>query len=272
MISALFFSKNEQLFRNIAFNILVNALNTENERWIKYMENEILISCKNVTINYDKKVAVEDVSFDICKGDYLCIVGENGSGKSTLMKGLLGLIKINSGEIDYRLIKKQEIGYLPQQTVVQRDFPASVYEVVLSGCLNQNGFRPFFSHKQKEKAYKNMELLGIKDLSKKSYRDLSGGQQQRVLLARALCATRSLLILDEPVTGLDPVVTAEMYTIIKHLNSHGITVIMVSHDIPSAVKYGTRILHMGRTVQFFGTVEEYKDTDIYLRMIGEEEQ
>lgn len=236
------------------------------------MENNILISCRNLTINYDKKTAVEDVSFDICKGDYLCIVGENGSGKSTLMKGLLGLLKITSGEIDYRLIKQSEIGYLPQQTVVQRDFPASVYEVVLSGCLNQNGFRPFFSHRQKEKAQKNMKLLGITDLAKKSYRDLSGGQQQRVLLARALSATSSLLILDEPVTGLDPVVTGEMYTIIKHLNSHGISVIMVSHDIPSAVKYGTKILHMGRTVQFFGTVDDYTKTDIYMRMIGESEE
>lgn len=236
------------------------------------MENNILISCSNVTINYEKKTAVENVSFDICQGDYLCIVGENGSGKSTLMKGLLGLLKINSGEIDYRLIKQSEIGYLPQQTVVQRDFPASVYEVVLSGCLNQNGYRPFFSHKLKEKAQKNMKLLGITDLAKKSYRDLSGGQQQRVLLARALSATRSLLILDEPVTGLDPVVTSEMYTIIKHLNSHGISVIMVSHDIPSAVKYGTKILHMGKTVQFFGTVEDYMNTDIYLKMIGESEE
>jgi zinc transport system ATP-binding protein len=232
------------------------------------MENNILISCRGVTMNYEKKTAVEDVSFDICKGDYLCIVGENGSGKSTLMKGLLGLMKITSGSIDYIGIKQNEIGYLPQQTVVQRDFPASVYEVVLSGCLNQNGIRPFFSHKQKEKALKNMQLLGITDIAKKTYRDLSGGQQQRVLLARALCATRCLLILDEPVTGLDPVVTSEMYEIIKHLNSHGITVIMVSHDIPGAVKYGTGILHMGKTLQFFGTVEEYKKTDIYMKMTG----
>ncbi|MBE6853034.1 MAG: ABC transporter ATP-binding protein [Ruminococcus sp.] len=232
------------------------------------MEKNTLISCRNVTMNYEKKTAVEDVSFDICKGDYLCIVGENGSGKSTLMKGLLGLMKITSGSIDYKGIKQNEIGYLPQQTVVQRDFPASVYEVVLSGCLNQNGIRPFFSHKQKEKALKNMQLLGISDIAKKTYRDLSGGQQQRVLLARALCATRCLLILDEPVTGLDPVVTAEMYSIIKHLNSHGITVIMVSHDIPGAVKYGTHILHMGKTLQFFGAVEEYMKTDIYLKMTG----
>lgn len=236
------------------------------------MDNNILISCKNVTMNYEKKTAVANVSFDVYKGDYLCIVGENGSGKSTLMKGLLGLMKLSSGEIKFHSMKQTEIGYLPQQTVVQRDFPASVFEVVLSGCLNQTGSNPFFTHTQKEKAKKNMKLLNITDLAKKSYRDLSGGQQQRVLLARALSATRQLLILDEPVTGLDPVVTAEMYGIIKHLNGHGITVIMVSHDIPSAVKYGTKILQMGTSLRFFGTVEDYVNTDIYLKMIGENEK
>ena len=168
------------------------------------------------------------------------------------------------------LFSQTEIGFIPQHSDIQSDFPASVKEVVLSGCLNQNGLRPFFSHRQKEKAIKNMELLGISDIAKRSYRDLSGGQQQRVLLARALSATSSLLILDEPVTGLDPVVTSEMYTIIKHLNSHGITVIMVSHDIQSAVKYGTKILHMGRTLQFFGSVEEYTETEIYKKMTGEQ--
>ncbi len=232
------------------------------------MDNK-LISCKNVSMNYDKRLAVDDVSFDVYKGDYLCIVGENGSGKSTLMKGILGLMKLNSGEISFIGMSRNELGYLPQQTVVQRDFPASVSEVVLSGCLNQRGLKPFYSKANREKSRKNMELLKITNIAKKSYRDLSGGQQQRVLLARALSATSQLLILDEPVTGLDPVVTAEMYSIIKHLNSHGITVIMVSHDIPSAVKYGTKILHMGTKLEFFGTVEEYMKTDIYTRMIGE---
>ncbi|MBQ9981908.1 MAG: ABC transporter ATP-binding protein [Oscillospiraceae bacterium] len=234
------------------------------------MDNKenILISCKNVSMNYDRRLAVDDVSFDVYKGDYLCIVGENGSGKSTLMKGILGLMKLNSGEIFFTGMSRNELGYLPQQTVVQRDFPASVYEVVLSGCLNQKGFKPFFSRSDKEKAKKNIELLKITNIAKKSYRDLSGGQQQRVLLARALCATRELLILDEPVTGLDPVVTADMYNIIKHLNGHGITVIMVSHDIPSALKYGTKILHMGTKLEFFGTVEEYMATDIYTKMTG----
>lgn len=232
------------------------------------MENNVLLTCSNVSMNYDKRPAVENVNFNVCKGDYLCIVGENGSGKSTLMKGILGLMKLNSGEILFKNIKQTELGYLPQQTIVQRDFPASVFEVVLSGCLNQTGLKPFFSRADKEKARKNMELLNITDIAKKSYRDLSGGQQQRVLLARALSATSQLLILDEPVTGLDPIVTAEMYNIIKQLNDDGITVIMVSHDIISATKYGNKILHMGTKVEFFGAVEEYEKTDIYQHMMG----
>lgn len=232
------------------------------------MENNVLLTCSNVSMNYDKRLAVENVNFNVCKGDYLCIVGENGSGKSTLMKGILGLMKLNSGEILFKNIKQTELGYLPQQTIVQRDFPASVFEVVLSGCLNQTGLKPFFSRADKEKARKNMELLNITDIAKKSYRDLSGGQQQRVLLARALSATSQLLILDEPVTGLDPIVTSEMYNIIKQLNDDGITVIMVSHDILSSTKYGNKILHMGTKVEFFGTVEEYEKTDIYQHMMG----
>ncbi len=232
------------------------------------MSSDTLISCKNVSVIYDRQIAVDNVNFEVRSGEYLCIVGENGSGKSTLMKGLLGLVKINSGSIDFQGISQSELGYLPQQTVVQKDFPASVLEVVKSGCLNQTGFRPFYSKKEKEKVRKNMELLGITEIAKKSYRDLSGGQQQRVLLARALCSASKVLILDEPVTGLDPVVTSEMYEIIKKLNNSGITIIMISHDIPSAVKYGTQILHMGTQLEFFGTVEEYINTDIYKKMTG----
>lgn len=229
-----------------------------------------LIRCENVCMNYDKNPAVKNVSFSVEKGDYLCIVGENGSGKSTLMKGMLGLMKVTDGEIKYVGINKNEIGYLPQQTDIQRDFPASVYEVILSGCLNQLGRRPFYSAKEKQKVKENMELLKITDISKKSYMDLSGGQQQRVLLARALCAAGGLIILDEPVTGLDPVVTAEMYSIIESINrDNGITVVMVSHDIGSAVKYGSKILHMGTELKFFGTSKDYIKTDIYSKMIGQ---
>lgn len=226
-----------------------------------------LIKCENLVMNYENKVAVDNVSFTIEKGDYLCIVGENGSGKSTLMKGILGLKKYSSGNIEYNL-KKNEIGYLPQQTIVQKDFPASVYEVVLSGCLNKSKLNPFFSKEQKSLATKNLELLGISDLAKKSYRDLSGGQQQRVLLARALCATGELLVLDEPVTALDPIATTDMYNVIKSLNkNNGITIVMVSHDIDSAIAYGNKIIHMGNKMEFFGTTNDYINSSSYKKML-----
>lgn len=229
-----------------------------------------LIRCENVCINYDRTPAVKNVSFSVESGDYLCIVGENGSGKSTLMKGLLGLMKVTEGEIKYTGINKNQIGYLPQQTDIQRDFPASVWEVVLSGCLNRLGKRPFYSGKEKQIARDNMEMLKISGISKRSYMELSGGQQQRVLLARALCAGSTMIILDEPVTGLDPVVTVEMYSIIEDINKNrGVTVIMVSHDIVSAVRYGSKILHMGTELKFFGTSEDYMQTEIYKKMTGQ---
>lgn len=220
------------------------------------------LTCKNLSLGYDRKVIIENLNFQVNAGEYLCIVGENGSGKSTLMKTLLGLQSPISGEVvtgDGLL--KNEIGYLPQQTVVQRDFPASVREIVLSGCLSASGIRPFYSKVQKALCDKNMEKMGITHLAKRCYRELSGGQQQRVLLARALCATKKMLLLDEPVSGLDPRVTAEMYDLIERLNSDDkITVIMISHDISAALKYATHILHIGKSV-FFGTKEEYLESD-----------
>ncbi len=228
-----------------------------------------LISCKNVTMGYENQLAVEDVSFDIEDGDYVCIVGENGSGKSTLLKGLLGLLKPRAGEIAFGDgLKQNMIGYLPQQTIVQRDFPASVWEVVLSGCLNRRGMRPFYSPAERRIASANIEKLGIGGLVKKSYRDLSGGQQQRVLLARALCATEKLLLLDEPVTGLDPVVTSELYALIRQLNREGVTIVMVSHDINCSVHYAGKILHMDTGVLFYGPSEKYLESDVCRRLLG----
>lgn len=221
-----------------------------------------LISCENVNMSYEKLVAVQNVSFVVEPGDYLFVVGENGAGKSTLVKGILGLMKPGSGHITYKGITPREIGYLPQQTPVQKDFPASVYEVVLSGCLNSTGFFPFYSSENRKKAASAMAWLGIENLKKRCYRDLSGGQQQRVLLARALCATNKLLILDEPVAGLDPIVTTEMYALIQQLNKeNGITVIMISHDIHSAITYGNKILQLRNSEVFFGTAEEYLHTE-----------
>ncbi len=231
-----------------------------------------LIKCKDLKLAYDSKTVMSDLSFEVNDGDYLCIVGENGSGKSTLMKALLGLIKPAGGTIEFGDgLKQTEIGYLPQQNDIQKDFPASVYEVVISGTLNSRGIKPFYSGKEKQMAKKNMELLGITDFAKRSYQDLSGGQQQRVLLARAMCATKKLLLLDEPVTGLDPVVTAEMYKIIKELNEkEKITVIMISHDISASVEYATHILHLHHRPLFFGKTEDYLKSDISARFIGGE--
>lgn len=217
------------------------------------------IECRNLALGYEKRAVAEDINFTVNKGDYLCILGENGSGKSTLIKTLLGLTRPLSGEMQFgdRLSAK-DIGYLPQQTLAQRDFPASVWEIVLSGCLNRSGLKPFYSRLEKEIARENMEQLGISHLAKKCYRELSGGQQQRVLLARALCATRKMLLLDEPVAGLDPKATAEMYEVIYELNQkHGITIIMVSHDIMAAVPYASHVLHLSNKPLFFGTKEDY---------------
>ena len=218
------------------------------------------IICENLTTGYDGHPVQENMNFTVNAGDYLCIVGENGSGKSTLMKTLLGLLSPLSGKIIYGDgLKATDIGYLPQQTVVQKDFPASVYEIVLSGCQAKAGLRPFYSKAEKQLALQNMERMNITEFSKKCYRELSGGQQQRVLLARALCATQKILLLDEPVSGLDPMVTAGMYSLIKELNDSGLTIIMISHDITAALTYADHILHIGHDT-FFGTKQEYLDS------------
>ncbi len=204
------------------------------------------ITCENLTLGYGGRTILDPLNFSICKGDYLCIVGENGSGKTTLLKTLLGLQPPLGGSIvTGDGLKQTEIGYLPQQTFVQRDFPASVREIVLSGCQGRCGLRPFYSKEEKALAQASMERMEIGDLSKRCYRELSGGQQQRVLLARALCAARKVLLLDEPVAGLDPKAAAGMYRLIDKLNHEdGITVIMVSHDIAAAERYASHILHI----------------------------
>ena len=214
--------------------------------------------CQDLCVGYDGKAVLQDLNFAVFSGDYLCIVGENGSGKSTLMKTILGLQQPVRGRIlTLDGLRKNEIGYLPQQTQVQKDFPASVREIVLSGCQGRCGSCPFYNKEEKQLAADAMEKMQIAQLAKRCYRELSGGQQQRVLLARALCATRKMLLLDEPVSGLDPKVTAEMYALIEKLNREdGITVIMISHDIAAAVKYASHILHIGDAV-FFGTKAEY---------------
>ena len=220
-----------------------------------------LIAMKDVTIAFEGAVAVDRVSLEVERGDYLVIVGENGSGKSTLMRAMLGLVKPRSGKIVYGDgLVKNRIGYLPQQTAAQRDFPASVEEVVLSGCVNRMGSRFFYGRTEKEKAQNSMRLLDIERFRKKPYRTLSGGQQQRALLARALCATDAMLLLDEPVTGLDPAAAQEFYGVIRELNRvHHVAVVMVSHDIGGALRDAGKVLVMDRGMDFFGSASEYRE-------------
>ncbi len=190
------------------------------------------INCQNLSIGYSNMPIHEDISFTIPAGAYVCVVGENGAGKTTLIKTLLGLIPPIKGSVVIGGGEKNlKIGYLPQQTQVQKDFPASVSEVVLSGCLNKVGMRPFYLRSEKKLAMQMLEKLGISDLAKKSYSRLSGGQQQRVLLARALCATSDILLLDEPTAGLDVGATAEFYGVLRKLNAEGTTVIMITHNL-----------------------------------------
>lgn len=222
-----------------------------------------LLTIKNVSFAYDQTTVVKNLDFVIHSGDYLCIIGENGSGKSTLIKGILQLKQPLTGEIIFdESLKPDEIGYLPQQTIIQKDFPASVYEVVLSGCLNQCGLRPFYNRREKQRAKDMMTTLGIDHLKHRCYRELSGGQQQRVLLARALCATKKILLLDEPMAGLDPVVTQELYELISKINREiGITIVMISHDLSNSFQYATHVLHLKDGQSFYATTERYLQTD-----------
>ena len=226
-----------------------------------------LLECKKLCLGYEGHTVLRDLNLKVESGDYLCVVGENGAGKSTLVKGLLRLLKPQSGEIVFSL-KADEIGYLPQQTHIQKDFPASVMEVVLSGFLGKKGFHPVYTKKEKETALEKLTLLDAASLAHSCFRDLSGGQQQRVLLARALAAAGSLLLMDEPFTGLDPAVSAELYSVIDRLNhQYGVTVIMVSHDLAGALEHAGKILHLGEET-FFGTVEEYRETPLCARLRG----
>ena len=220
-----------------------------------------LITCKDLTLGYENHPILEHLSFQVNPGDYLCIVGENGSGKSTLMRTMLGLQRPMAGTIAFGDgLRENEIGYLPQQTAIQKDFPATVWEIVLSGCQAHMGRRAFYGKPEKALAAQSLERMGMASYRRRCYQELSGGQQQRVLLARALCATRKLLLMDEPVSGLDPRVTAEMYALIEQLNRDGVTIIMISHDLGAATQYATHILHLGGAEVFFGTAEEYRNS------------
>ena len=229
-----------------------------------------MIACRDLSLGYDSDPILEHLCFEVNAGDYLCIVGENGSGKSTLMRTVLGLQRPLGGEITFgEGVKPGEIGYLPQQTAIQRDFPATVREVALSGCQARLGRRAFYSRSEKALAAANLTRMGMGTMGGRCYRELSGGQQQRVLLARALCAAERLLLLDEPVAGLDPGVTQELYDLIGKLNREGVTIVMISHDIAAAMRYATHILHIGSQL-FFGAVDEYRQSAIGRRFLATE--
>jgi len=220
-----------------------------------------LLHCENLSFSYDGKVAVKDVTFSISSGEYICIVGENGSGKSTLVKGLLQLHPPSGGTLRLGDCPKGGIGYLPQQKTSWKHFPASVLEVTLSGCLNRMKLRPFYGKKEKQQAMENLERMGIAHLHRHCFRELSGGQQQRVLLARALCAAKHLLILDEPIASLDPIAAKEFYEQIQRLHTElHMAVLMVSHDMKNALSYGEKILHLDTKQLFFGTTDAYLAT------------
>ncbi len=234
----------------------------------KHSGGDVIIEIDNLTLSYEGVNVIENLSLNILSGDYVCIIGENGSGKSTLMNAILGLKKQAGGSISFKSLKRNEIGVLPQQDATQNDFPALVSEVVMSGCLNRASKGPFMSRDFKRLTFENLERLGITSLASHSYRDLSGGQKQRVLLARALCSADKMLVLDEPVSGLDPKATVDIYSLISDLNRKcGITILMVTHDIRSALAYSTKILRLNKGSVFFGTTEEYKklpEAQIYL--------
>lgn len=217
-----------------------------------------ILTCQKITVKYENQVVISDVTFEVCEGDYLCIVGDNGTGKTTLLKAMLGLKSIQSGSVVFdTALSRNEIGYISQQNNINRDFPASVYEVVLSGCLNKHGLSPFYTHTEKNRAEQVMEKLGIQDIKAKSFQDLSGGQQRRVLLARAMMASSKVLFLDEPVAALDPIATADFYELLNLLRTDGLTIIMISHDIHSAIHNASHILHLSTDSYFYGTTAEY---------------
>ena len=231
--------------------------------------NSEIIRCENVSYSYNGKIALRNVSFSVNEGDYLCILGENGSGKSTLAKLILNLIKPGSGKIAYNGLKNTEIGYLPQTNHIEPGFPASVFEVVLQGRCGRLGRGFFYTSDDKVAAEEKIDLLGLSEIKKKNFTSLSGGQKQRTLLARALCATEKLIILDEPVSGLDPIVTDELYAIIDDLNKNkGISVLMISHDTKTVAQYANKILHLNKSVEFFGDTAEYEKTELYHHFLG----
>jgi zinc transport system ATP-binding protein len=230
-----------------------------------------IFECHNLCYAYDEKTVLSGLDFSVAETDYICIAGENGAGKSTLVKGMLGLLKPVSGSFEISRELSGGTGYMPQQTAAQKNFPAGVSEVVLSGFVGGKKILPFHTASDKKTARLNMEKLGIADLASCCFGELSGGQQRRVLLARSLCAAKKLLVLDEPTAGLDPLAAQELYTLLEKINREmKITIIMVSHDILSAVKYANKILHLWQKQLFFGSTDDYINSDVGKMFLGKQ--
>ena len=226
-----------------------------------------MIKVEGLTIGYDNQIILKDLNLHIKEGEYVCIIGENGSGKSTLLKTIIGLNKPLAGKIT--LDDKTSIGYVPQALQIQQDFPATVNEIIMSGCLKKMKWRPFYTKKERELAYKNMKLLKITSLKNKLISELSGGQQQRVLIARALCATSKVLFLDEPFTALDGYGALKLYGILKKLNKEEhVTIVMISHDIDMALRHANHVIHIDQTIVFDGPKEEYLESNLIKNIKG----
>lgn len=230
----------------------------------------MVLECVDVSIGYEDQTVVNGLNFRMDEGDYVCVVGENGAGKSSLLKGILGLAKVKAGKIEFGLPKgRKDIGYLSQQKDFQNNFPATVQEVVWSGFVGNMGFRPFYTIEEKKKAKRLIEEFGMTEYSKKPFSVLSGGQKQRILLARALCASDKFLLLDEPVTGLDPVACQELYDLLKKINKEKkTTILMVTHDLNKAIEDSNKILHIGRVNGYFGASDEYLESEAAKSFLG----
>ncbi len=210
-----------------------------------------LVDCRNVRLGYASRLVASCPDFTVGAGDFLAVIGPNGSGKTTLLKTVAGLIRPLSGSMGIPAeVSRGGIGYLPQAKEVQRDFPASVTEVVESGCQTLRGMRPFYSRKERKMVLDAIDRFGIGNLAQRSFRELSGGQRQRVLLARALCAPRKLLLLDEPLTGLDPDAQTELHGLLGEVKKSGLAVMMVTHDLSPAFRLATHVLTLGDGARF----------------------
>jgi len=212
-----------------------------------------IIEIKNLSFSYDKQTILENINLKVEENDFLAIIGPNGGGKSTLLKLILGIIPIKDGSIHtfgaYPKKNLEKIGYVPQNTNVNTDFPIKVIEVVLMGHIGTK--RPLFGYAEEEKlcALGALAQVGMEAYANARIGSLSGGQRQRVMIARALCAHPKILILDEPTASIDVEGQRQIYELLKRLNEY-ITIIVVSHDISVIMQYANKVVHINKTLSY----------------------